>query len=172
MTSPDAPSAPAVPGVPAGREDPGPAPDRGLVVRAQGEGFYARVLPRPVPSPRIWGPGLAVFLAVGVGLAWLYGDGGWLSIEIALCIVLFGLLLLAFAFGAGFFPVEIVVDDRTVTWGGERIPMGLVSDCRMAGRTLELVGPGDRILAKIEGVLPDAGRWVSLAIRASLPPSG
>lgn len=158
--------------VPAGREDPGPAPEQGLVVRAQGEGFYARVLPRPLPSPRVWVPGLGVFVVVGAGLAGIYGDGGWLSFEIALCILVFGLLLLIFAFGAGFFPVEVVVDDHTVTWGGERIPMTLVSDCRMVGRTLELVGSEDRILAKIEGVLPDAGRWVSLAIRASLPGSG
>lgn len=152
-------------------EDPGPPPERGLVVRAQGEGFYARVAPRPTVPPRLWAPALGAFAAAGVGLALMLGDGGWLSVEIAASILLFGTLLLGFGIGAGLFPVEIVVDDRTVSWGGERIPMPLVADCRMVGRTLELVGADDRILAKIDGVLPEAGRWVSLAIRASLPPT-
>jgi hypothetical protein len=155
--------------LPSGREDPGPPPERGLVVRPQGEGFYARISPRPVPSPRMWVPAMATFGGLGVLLAVVLGDGGWLSVEIAVSIVLFGLLLVGFAFGAGFFPVEIVVDDTMVSWGGERFPMPLVADCRHTGRALELVATDDRILARIDGVPPDAGRWVSLAIRASLP---
>lgn len=155
--------------LPSGREDPGPPPARGLVVRPQGEGFYARVSPRPMPAFRVWGPAVAGFVVVGLLLAFVFGDDGWLAFEIVVSIVLFGTLIIGFGVGGGFFPVEIVVDDTTVNWGGERYPMSVVGDCRAIERTLELVGRDDRILARIDGVPPDVGRWVSLAIRASLP---
>lgn len=152
--------------------DPGPVPERGLVVRPQGEGFYARVSPRPAAPWGRWGAVMAAMAAVGVALAAAIADDGWLAAEIVACVALFGALLLGFSHGAGYFPVEITADDRLVVWGGDRFPVESVVDCVAEGRTLRLVGAGGRVLAEIEGVEPEVGRWLSLAVRASLPGAG
>jgi hypothetical protein len=152
-------------------EDPGPPPERGLVVRPQGEGFYARVWPRPVPPARRVVPPLAGTAAAAGVLAFLSGPDPVLRLTVALSIGLFGLLLVLFALGAGFMPVEITVDDDRVAWGGERYPIRTVTDCVVVGRALELRGAEGRVLARIDGVDPAVGRWLSLAIRASLPRS-
>jgi hypothetical protein len=150
-------------------EEPGPVPERGLVVRAEGEGFYARVQPRPAVPWGLWGAAMTALLAVAGVLAAVIATDVVLAIQIVASVALFGALLLGFAHGSGYFPVEVVVDDERITWGGERFAIGMVEDCVVEGRSVRLVGAGHRTLAQIEGVDPEAGRWLALAIRASLP---
>ncbi|MEZ4238268.1 MAG: hypothetical protein R3F59_19380 [Myxococcota bacterium] len=150
-------------------EDPGPPPRTGLVVRPEGEGFYARINPRPAIPWARWVAGWVAFLALGAGLAAMITTDVWLAAEIVVSIGLFAGLLFAFGHGKGYIPVEIVVDDERVTWGGERYPIATVADCRVEERALVLVGQDGRALARVDGVEPEAARWVSLAVRASLP---
>ncbi|MEQ1504689.1 MAG: hypothetical protein ABMB14_20785 [Myxococcota bacterium] len=156
-----------------GVTDPGPPPERGLVVRPTrsehgGDGFYARIQPRP-PLPWGWWAGaMSAITAAGAGLAWGFATDGWLRAEIFASIVGFGVLLLGFAHGAGYFPVELTVDDLQINVGGERFARSSVTDCVADGTTLRLVGEGGRVLIELGGVDPDAARWLSLAIRASL----
>jgi hypothetical protein len=148
-------------------EDPGPIPPS-LVARPQGEGFYARLYPRPRPSLAVVAGTLGGFGAMGAAMALWFGQDTSIRVQIALSIVLFGVLLASFAQLAGWFPVELVVDDTTINWNGERIPMAMVRDCVATGGTVELRGEG-RALGTIHHLQPDAARWVALAIRASLP---
>lgn len=139
------------------------------MVRAEGEGFYARVWPRPVPPP---GPTAAAVLGVATvaaAVGWFGGRDGWAQLYVGLSAALFLLLLLGFSFGARFVPVEIVADDRVITWSGERFPVGVVADCVLRGRSLELLGPEGRVLARVDGVQPEHGRWLAVAVRASIP---
>jgi hypothetical protein len=114
---------------------------------------------------------LGGFGGMGVLMALWFGQDTTVRVEIALSILLFGVLLDSFAHLSGWFPVEIVVDDTTINWNGERIPMALVRDCLATGGTVELRGEG-RTLGTIHHLQPDAARWVALAIRASIPPGG
>jgi hypothetical protein len=153
-------------------EDPGPIPPS-LVARPQGEGFYARLYPRPRPPLVLVLGTLGGFGAMGVLMALWFGQDTSLRLEIALSILLFGVLLASFAHFSSWFPIELVVDDTTVNWNGERIPMALVRDCTYQGGTVELRGEA-RTLGVIHHLQPEAARWVALAIRASIPtpPSG
>jgi hypothetical protein len=149
--------------------DPGPPPPRGIVVRPDGEGFYARVYPRP-PL------GLARFVAVTAGLAvvgllvaLLAATDPILRAWIVVSTVLFGLLIAGVSFGSGFVPVEVSADDETVYWGGERYPIGEVGTCRPEGARLVLRARDGRELASITHALPDVAVWLGLAVEASLP---
>jgi hypothetical protein len=149
-------------------EDPGPPPDS-LVVRAEREGFYARVWPKPVlPARRIAGAAVGI-AALSIAVALATGSDPWLRAEVGACVALFVGLLSLFSIGPGFVPVEIAVDDHAVNWGGERFPLPVVADCVVRDRVLELVGAEGRALARIDGVDAAAARWLSLAIKASLP---
>lgn len=148
--------------------DPGPAP-ASLVVRAQGEGFYARLYPRPAPSPLQLTGVVLGFGAAGLGLALLFAESTSMAVQITAAILLFGVLLSSFVWFSGWFPVEVVVDDTVVNWNSERIPMALVRDCVAREGTVELLGEAGRPLAVVHHLQPDAARWLSLAIRASLP---
>ncbi|MEQ1568771.1 MAG: hypothetical protein ABMA64_24240 [Myxococcota bacterium] len=149
-------------------EHPGPAPE-GMVVRPQGEGFYARVWPRPTPRAGWLVPRVAA-IALASGAAWA-GSGPDPSLRwtVAGSIALFGALLVGYSIGAGFVPVEISVDDDQVDWGGERFGWAAIGDCAVAGDTLELRSREGRVLAAIRGLEAPTARWLSLAIRASVP---
>ena len=149
-------------------EDPGPPPDS-LVVRAEREGFYARLWPRPALGPWRIARSVAGILVVAGGVGALTGDELVLQVQIAALLALFLGLLYAFSLGPGFVPVEITVDDHAVNWGGERFAIPAVRDCLVRDGTLELMGTTGTVLARIDGVDAAAGRWLSLAIRASLP---
>lgn len=158
--------------------DPGAPPEgRGLVVRAHGEGFYARIHPRPpIPWTRIavTGAGLSVIgLSFGYALAFGRATGPAdpvLAAEIFASVVLFGALLLGFSHGTGYFPVEITADDAVIAWGGDRYPIGAIGDCAADAGTLRLTDPDGRVLAVVDGADPAAAAWVARAVRASLPP--
>lgn len=150
-------------------DDPGPPPERGMVVRPEGEGFYARLWPSPRPDPRRLVPALLVFAALGAGGALVAGEATALRVQVFAGVMLFGVLILAVAFGTRFAPVEITCDDDVVYWHGDRVPMTAVGGCRAVGGRLELLGRDGRVLAAADDLDPDAARWVAHAIRASMP---
>jgi hypothetical protein len=106
----------------------------------------------------------------GAAIGWLFSsDNAFVFVTIAISAVVFMGLLGLFWFGAGFMPVEVVVRGGVVNWDGERYAMSVVRDCVYTPPRLELRTEGGRMLAAIDHVPADVGRWVSLAIRASLP---
>lgn len=164
--------------------DPGPPPEGvGLVVRpltrratggGVGEivGFYARIHPRPPVPWRKLALTLVGFGGVGAVLARLVASDVFAGAEMVVGIALFGVLLGAFAHGAGYFPVEVAADDDAVAWSGDRFALAAVGGCAQIGDRLELRDPAGRVLAAIDGVDPRAGAWVAAAIEASLPARG
>jgi hypothetical protein len=150
-------------------EDPGAPPERGIVVRLTADGYFVRVWPRPeLPVARLAGAG-AVTAGIGAALGMGFAPGQpWLIATITLGCLLFVGLLGAFAFGSGFMPVEVAVAGTTLNWDGERHAMAQVGDCAVVGRRVELRARDGRVLGAIDHVPPDVGRWLSLAIRASL----
>lgn len=157
-------------GLPPGREDPGPPPERGLLVRTTPDGYYLRIWPQP-GWPALQMAGTAVgAAALGAAIGWWFSSNDpvmWVTIIVA-SVVFIGLLQL-FAFGQHFFPVEVVVGATTINWDGERHALSTVADCAWADHRLELRAREGRLLGVIPHVRPEVGRWVSLAIRASLP---
>lgn len=154
--------------------DPGPVPDSlavSVTKTAHGEGFRARLYPRPRPALSSVVGGISVFGVAGLLLGWLSGGDVWLKVQIGLSILLFGGLLGAFAQLSGWFPVEVTVDDQVVNWNGERISMKIVRGCEVTGSSVRLVGEGGKTLASLAHIAPDAARWLSLAIIASIPPA-
>jgi hypothetical protein len=153
----------------ADRPDPGPIPEHGIVVRPEGEGFYARAWPRP----RL---GLAPFAAVVIGLSAIgfvasriAGEAPALRFQVVTGTVLFGLLIAGVLFGYGFVPVEVSADDETVYWAGERFPIALVGSCRAEERRLVLRGRDGRELGSIAHLRPEVALWLGRAVEASLP---
>lgn len=149
--------------------DPGLPPERGIAVQAEGDGFYARVYPRP---PVDWArnlPALGGFAGVGLALAWWAGEATLLRVEVFLGILLFGGLLLAFRHGQGFVPVEISATGETLYWGGDRVPLAEVGTCRPEGDRLVLRGHDGWELGAVAHLRPEVARWVGLAVEASRP---
>src|SRR5690242_14169395 len=97
--------------------DPGPPPPRGIVVRPAGEGFYARVYPRPPLGLARLGGVTAALAVVGLVVAVPSASDPTLRAWIVVSTVLFGLLIAGVSFGYGFVPVEVSADDETVYWG-------------------------------------------------------
>ncbi len=140
-----------------------------MVVRAEDEGFYARLYPSPRPDWRALLGGAAVFGGVGVGIAAVLAEQPEVRTWIVASSLLFGALLYGFAFGAGFFPVEIRADDSVLYWGGERYPWSRVGACVADGGRLELRSPEGTALARVDHLRPEVARWIALAVTASLP---
>jgi hypothetical protein len=152
------------------RPDPGPPPARGIVVRPDGEGFYARVYPRP-PLGLLRLAGVVVgLLAVGGVAALATGTDAALKGEVVAATVSFGLLIAAVLHGYGFVPVEVTADDETLYWGGERFPIADVGSCRPEGSRLVLRARDGRELGAITHPRPEAAVWLGRAVEASLPP--
>jgi hypothetical protein len=149
-------------------EHPGPVP-AGLVVRGQGEGFYARVWPKPYPPASRLVPAVTGIAAISAAVGYVAGSDPMQQLTVGASIALFGVLLGGFALGAGFVPVEITADDHQISWSGERFPVTVVGDCAVRGRALELVGRDGRVLARIDGLTEAQARWLSIAVRASIP---
>lgn len=153
-----------------GRQDPGAPPERGLLVRPTPDGFYLRIWPQPaVPALQMLGAA-AASATLGAGIGWWFSREDpvmWVTIIIA-SVVFVGLLQIL-SFGRHFFPVEVVVRHQTINWDGERHALASVHDCAFAGHRLELRAAQGRLLGAIDHVRPEVGRWVALAIRASLP---
>ena len=153
----------------ADRPDPGPAPARGVIVRPEGEGFYARAWPRP-PLGLGWLAGVIVGLvAIGIVASRWAGEAPALRVQVVLGTVLFGMLIAGVLFGYGFVPVEVSADDETLYWAGERFPIGLVGSCRPEQGRLVLRGRDGGELGTIAHLRPDVARWIGQAVEASLP---
>lgn len=150
-------------------EDPGPPPARGLVVRHLPEGYYVRIWPQPaLPLLRLLGLGVgSAILGTGIGL-WFTADEPLLLSTIIIASVVFIELLGLFAYGRSFFPAEISVGPTVINWDGERHALSSVRDCVYLEHRLELRAEQGRVLGMIDHVAPEVGRWVSLAVRASL----
>lgn len=152
------------------RIDPGPPPERGIVVRALDEGgFYARLNPAPT-----FNLGMAMLVAGGFGVAGVIiaavmatAEGS--AMPIIGGSILFGGLLYALSSGSAFFPAEVQGDDHSLSWSGERFAWDQIESCVADGGHLELRGPGGRTLATLEHLEPAAAKWVADAIMASLP---
>jgi hypothetical protein len=138
-------------------------------VRPLPDGYYLRIWPQPA-VPLLQFGGLTLVAAIGgAGIGWLFAPADpFLFRTIALSSVIFVWLLSAIAYGSAFFPVEVVVSGNVINWDGERHALSIVRDCVHAHHRLELRAEGERVLGAIDHVSPAVGRWVSLAIRASL----
>ena len=150
--------------------DPGPPPARGIVVRPDGEGFYARVYPRPPLGVLRPAGVVAGLFAIGWVAAVFAGDDPVLRTEVVAATVLFGLLIAGVLYGYGFVPVEITADDDTLYWGGERFPITDVGSCRPEGTRLVVRARDGRELGAIAHVPVEAAVWLGRAVEASLRP--
>jgi hypothetical protein len=153
----------------ADRPDPGPVPLQGVVVRPEGEGFYARVYPRP-PLGVVRLVAVIVGLgAIGAVAAVFAGDDLALRVQVVGATLLFGLLIAGVSYGYGFVPVEVSADDETLYWGGERFPIGMVGSCRPEGDRLVLRNRDGREMGGIAHLRPEVAQWIGRAVEASLP---
>ncbi|MCA9493395.1 MAG: hypothetical protein KC621_25865 [Myxococcales bacterium] len=148
--------------------DPGPPPEKGLVVRPEGDGFHARISPRPRPPWGNWAAGVFMAGAVGVVLALAVTRDVDVGVQVALAATIFLSLLGLAPFLARHLPVELAVDDHQVYWNGDRFPMSAVRGARADDHVLELMGDYGA-LARFEHLAPDVARWLAAAIVASLP---
>ncbi len=139
------------------------------MVRAEEDGFYARLQPSPTPAPGVILGVVVAFGAVGGVLALLTSDEPVVQAWVALGSVAFGVLLWGFSFGQGFFPVEVRGDGRCLSWSGERYAWSQVGSCVAEQGRLELRGPDGAVLASADHLKPEAARWVADAVMASLP---
>ena len=156
---------PIVPGSEAG--DPGPPPEKGLSVRPDGEGFHARVWPRPEPPWGRWAVGGVAALAVGGALSVVVAEGLEVRLQVAAAAAAFLALLGLAPFARAHVPAEISMDDHQVYWNGERFPSSAVRGARVEGHRLVLVGEHGP-LAHLEHLPPDVATWLARAIRASV----
>ncbi|MCB9689238.1 MAG: hypothetical protein H6738_11380 [Alphaproteobacteria bacterium] len=151
-----------------GSRDPGPPPAKGLVVRPDGDGFHARIWPRPKPPWASWAAGVFMAGAVGVVLALAVTRDLDEGIQVAIAATIFLSLLGLAPFLVRHAPVELAVDDHQVYWNGDRFPMSAVRGARADGQVLELLGDYGA-LARFEHLAPDVAGWLAAAILASLP---
>ncbi len=153
----------------ADRPDPGPVPEHGIVVRPEGQGFYARAWPRPPLGVLPLAGVMLGLVLIGVVASRLAGEAPALRVQVVLGTVLFGMLIAAVLYGYGFVPVEVSADDDTLYWAGERFPIGLVGSCRPEGGRLVLRGRDGRELGTIAHLRPEVAQWIGRAVEASLP---
>jgi len=153
----------------ADRPDPGPVPAHGIVVRPEGEGFYARAWPRPPLGVARLAGVVVGWVAIGVVASRLAGDAPALRAQVVSGTVLFGMLIAGVLYGYGFVPVEVSADDETVYWAGERFPIGLVGGCRTEHGRLVLRARDGRELGTIAHLRPEVAQWIGRAVEASLP---
>jgi len=148
--------------------DPGSPPPRGIVVRAEPEGFYARLYPAPHPPLAAVGIGAVVSGLFGVGLALVMTETPEVRVWIVLASVSLVGLIGAFRFGAGFIPIEVRGDHAGLTFAGDRIPWSMVSGGAWHDGTLTVRGASGGVLAQAVHLRPDVARWVAQAIDASV----
>ena len=146
----------------------GPPPERGLVVRSEEHGFYVRLQPLPSPQLPVVAGVMAVFGLVGGGLALVASPEPLVQGWILVGSMAFGLLLWGLSFGQGFFPIELIGDERSLAWAGDRYAWSQIAACRAEGGTLHLVGPGERIIAQAKHLVPEAADWTARLVTLSL----
>lgn len=137
-------------------------------MRAEPNGFYARLQPTPrIEAPKVVAVVL-VFGSVGAVIALLATPQPEVRAWIVGGSVFFGLLLSAVIFGQGFFPLEIVGDERALSWSGERYAWAQLGGCVAEGGRLQLRSIDDRVLATADHLEPEAARWIAQVIAVSL----
>jgi hypothetical protein len=144
--------------------DDAPIPQQGVTIRPGHEGFVARVWPSPPLD--LWGVvgGGLTFAAVGVGAALLVSAETSLRVQVALSVFLFGALLIGFAQGIRYMPVEIGVERQSLSWNGERIPWLVVACARVEGDRLRVLGDSGDELAAVRGARPEVATWLAAQI--------
>ena len=139
-------------------------------MRPEEDGFYVRLHPRPKAQPTMVVGVLVGFGLVGGVLGVLTSPEPVVRLWVGIGSVAFGLLLWGFSFGQGFFPVELIGDQRVLSWAGERHSWSQIGDCKADESTLRLLGVHGQVLAEVRHVVPEAAAWTAALVRASLEP--
>ncbi len=138
------------------------------MARPEGEGFYVRLQPAPsLQAPAVFGVVGGFGLAGGI-IAMATTSEPYVQGWVVGGSVLFGLLLFAFSYGQGFFPVELIGDERCLAWGGDRFVWSQIGSCEAKAGTLRLRSLDGRVLAEAKHLQPEAAAWTAQLIEASL----
>lgn len=149
-------------------EELGPPPERGIVVRALDDGFYVRLHPMPALQGRVVGGIAILFSILGAIVAYAMSEATEVWIWVTLGSAAFGVLLYGLSYGSGFFPVELIGDERCLAWAGDRYMWGQIRACEAHGGTLRLVLPDGRVAAEVKHLDPAVAAWTSRLVTASL----
>lgn len=144
-----------------------PPPARGLVVRPNDDGFYVRLHPSPMPKGRVVLGVAALFGLLGGIIGWAMAEEPEVRAWIGFGSMALGVLLYGLSYGSGFFPIELIGDQRCLSWAGERYAWDQIDSCRASGGSLRLVVDG-QVVAEASHLDPAAAAWTARLVTASL----